>query len=78
MRPCPCCHFKTLNALASFEICPVCFWQDDGQNDDDASVIRGGPNGNLSLEAGRANFIEFGASRIEDVSRVRPPLPWEL
>ncbi|WP_326608352.1 hypothetical protein OG930_04775 [Streptomyces sp. NBC_01799] len=28
-------------------MCPVCFWEDDGQGDHDADRVRGGPNGRL-------------------------------
>jgi hypothetical protein len=31
--PCPCCGFVTLGERSAFEICPVCFWEDDGQDD---------------------------------------------
>ncbi|MFD5717252.1 CPCC family cysteine-rich protein [Streptomyces sp. NPDC127036] len=34
---------------AAYEICPVCFWEDDGQDEHDASEVRGGPNRGLSL-----------------------------
>jgi hypothetical protein len=30
---CPCCHFKTLYGRGQDEIRPVCFWEDDGQDD---------------------------------------------
>ena len=46
---CPCCHFRTLSERGGFDVCPVCFWEDDGQDDHDADVIRGGPNSALSL-----------------------------
>jgi len=28
---CPCCEFKTFdkNSRGNYEICPVCFWEDD-------------------------------------------------
>ena len=52
---CPCCLFTTLGERGGFEICPVCFWEDDGQDDHDADVVRGGPNGVLSLNAARTN-----------------------
>ncbi|MFF1770133.1 CPCC family cysteine-rich protein [Streptomyces sp. NPDC058249] len=29
---CPCCGFLTLDERGSYEICPVCFWEDDGQD----------------------------------------------
>ena len=46
---CPCCGCLTLTERAEEDICPVCFWQDDGQDDYDANVVRGGPNRSLSL-----------------------------
>lgn len=30
---CPCCRYLTLTERAGFEICPVCFREDDGQNE---------------------------------------------
>jgi hypothetical protein len=39
----------TLNERGGWEICAVCFWEDDGQDDHDADNVRGGPNGALSL-----------------------------
>jgi hypothetical protein len=33
--PCPCCHYKTISDKGNYEICPVCFWEDDGRNSDD-------------------------------------------
>ncbi len=43
MVPCPCCRYETLTEHATFEMCPVCWWEDDGQsNHHDADVVRGG------------------------------------
>lgn len=56
-----------------FEICPVCFWEDDGQDDHDADVVRGGPNRSLSLQDARLNFAECGAADPLDLKHVRPP-----
>ncbi|WP_449063638.1 CPCC family cysteine-rich protein [Planomonospora algeriensis] len=75
--PCPCCGFRTLNERGMYEICPVCFWEDDGQDEHDADEIRGGPNRGLSLTQGRRNFAAFGASNKRDVGKVRGPLPHE-
>jgi hypothetical protein len=58
--PCPCCFSPALPGRASFEICVFCGWQDDGQNDDDANEIFGGPNGNISLAAARRYVEELG------------------
>ena len=46
----------TLSERGGFEICSVCWWEDDGQDDADADVVRGGPNGDLSLTQARKNF----------------------
>jgi len=70
---CPCCGFLTLFGRGGFEICQVCYWEDDGQDDHDAEVVRGGPNGDLSLAVARENFKIHGASDAKYVSSVRPP-----
>jgi methylenetetrahydrofolate reductase (NADPH) len=75
---CPCCQCKTLGVRGAYEICAVCFWEDDDQDDYDADVVRGGPNGSLSLTEGRANYRAFRASREEDLPHVREPYPHEL
>lgn len=74
---CPCCGYKTLSERGYFEICDVCFWEDDGQDESDADLVRGGPNGSLSLTQARANFKEFGACEKRFVENVRKPLPEE-
>ncbi|WP_239486910.1 CPCC family cysteine-rich protein [Streptomyces durocortorensis] len=56
--PCPCCFEETLEERANFEICPECGWEDDGQDDADAHVVRGGPNGRQSLTQARLEYQE--------------------
>lgn len=75
---CPCCCFVTLRERGGYEICPVCFWEDDGQDDHDADEVRGGPNARLSLTAARDNFARHGASDPKHVKHVRPPTPQEM
>ena len=75
---CPCCRCRTLLERAGYEICPVCFWEDDGQDDHDADDVRGGPNADLSLGRARQNFREFGACDPGSVTRVRKPTSDEL
>lgn len=70
---CPCCRYATLEEGGRYEICHVCFWEDDGQ-DDDADDVRRGPNGLLSLTDARANFEIYGASEPRRIDFVRPPL----
>ena len=74
---CPCCRYVTLSQRGGFEVCPVCFWEDDGQDDHDAAVVRGGPNAALSLEEARRNYAAFGACDERSKANVRCPLPEE-
>lgn len=75
---CPCCSCKTLGERGGYEICEVCGWEDDGQDNDNADEVLGGPNGALSLTQARANYRQFGASARERLTRVRAPRPEEL
>ena len=75
---CPCCRYLTLQERGGEDICKVCFWQDDGQDDHDAHVVRGGPNRRLSLTEARLNFQRVGASDGEWLPNVRGPLPSEM
>jgi Cysteine-rich CPCC len=74
----PCCGSRTLDRLKAFEMCPVCFWEDDGQTDADADQVRGGPNGTLSLTQARKNYREFGASERQFLGSVRRPTEYEV
>jgi hypothetical protein len=71
--PCPCCGFVTLTMRSAYEICPLCFWEDDGQDDHDADQVRGGPNGKLSLVAARDNYRSIGACDQRCTQFVRTP-----
>jgi hypothetical protein len=75
---CPCCGHKTIDERCHYEICEVCFWEDDGQDDHDADEVRGGPNADLSLAQGRRNYQEFGASDRRRLQHVRKPKTDEL
>lgn len=58
---CPCCRYLTLaeEPPGTFEICPVCGWEDDEVQFRDANY-EGGANP-LSLEQARRNFNSIGA-----------------
>lgn len=55
---CPCCGFPTIEERRIFDICELCHWEDDGQDDPYADEIWGGPNGDYSLAEARKNFKE--------------------
>jgi hypothetical protein len=60
--PCPCCGHPTLTERGADERCSECGWHDDGQDDHDSGVVRGGPNGCLSLDAARQRYREGGGT----------------
>lgn len=57
---CPCCDYYALSERGGFEICPVCYWEDDGQDLDALDVVSGANH--ITLRQARANFAAFGAS----------------
>ncbi|MBK8915050.1 MAG: hydrolase [Phycisphaerales bacterium] len=75
--PCPCCGFLTRTEPASgtYDICPVCYWEDDPIQLRDPSYA-GGAN-QTSLEEARANFRAFRACEERCKPHVRAPLPEE-
>ncbi len=60
---CPCCGHRTLDDRGGYDICEECGWEDDGQDDHDSAVVRGGPNGRLSLDDARAAYVAGGGVR---------------
>jgi hypothetical protein len=56
---CPCCGYPTLTSWGNYDICYLCWWEDDGQDDDDADRVKGGPNSDYSLTEARMNFKKF-------------------
>jgi hypothetical protein len=56
---CPSCGYPTIDGRGDFDICSVCDWEDDGQDDDDADDVRGGPNSDLSLIDSRLRIGTF-------------------
>jgi Cysteine-rich CPCC len=62
----------------SWDICPVCGWQDDPVDNDDTDVL--GPN-EVKLSVARKNFAQFGAAvrRVDGgTPRLRRPRPDEV
>ena len=75
---CPCCGYKTLREEppGTYDICPVCRWEDDPIQFADPSY-RGGANSESLTEA-RENFRSFGASSLRDKPNTRPPTEDEI
>lgn len=55
---CPCCRYLTLSERGGYDICSLCGWEDDGQDDPHADEKWGGPNGRYSLSEARSNFAK--------------------
>ncbi len=53
---CPGCAFPTLSERGGYEICIICNWEDDDQDDMEADEIWGGPNQDLSLTENRLSI----------------------
>lgn len=70
---CPCCGCKTLDAPGALALCPVCWWEDDGQEDVDAFEIRLTVNGDLSLAEARQHYARCGAAHPRFLPYVRGP-----
>ncbi|WNZ57620.1 CPCC family cysteine-rich protein [Microbulbifer sp. MKSA007] len=66
---CPYCDYISLPERGNYLICPVCFWEDDGQDIDELDV-GSGPNHGITLREGRKNFKDHGACEIEMVKHV--------
>lgn len=70
---CPCCGYRTFieRPGATFDICQVCYWEDDPyQFQDPDSTFGANP---ISLREARKNFEAFGACEREMIINVRAP-----
>ena len=75
---CPCCGHYTFDEQTNgtYNICEVCFWEDDLVQLENPSY-KGGAN-RVSLLKGCCNFLEFGACEEEMIIYVRKPNKDEL
>lgn len=70
MFQCPCCDYFSFKQRGQYDICKVCFWEDDGLDLDRLDQISG-PN-HLSLREARKNFATFGACDEKMLKNVIP------
>jgi len=65
------CGYRTLDERCQWDICPVCFWEDDVlvQGDEDCSS----PANHMMLSEAQANYMRIGACSSEFLENVRPP-----
>ena len=67
---CPCCDYFTLEEVGNYDICPICFWENDGL-DIDGIDKHSGPN-HMTIREGRANFLKYGACEERFIKKVVP------
>ena len=80
MNTCPCCGYKTMmrpvgGTHGTYDICPVCFWEDDGIQLADPDY-EGGAN-RPSLRQAQQNFIAFGACEERLIECVKPRVNYD-
>jgi hypothetical protein len=70
---CVCCHNYSLSEAppGTFEVCPVCFWEDDNVQFND-HTYEGGAN-SISLTKARENYKNIGAISGDCLKHVRKP-----
>jgi hypothetical protein len=70
--PCPCCGYLMFEeGPGSYDICKICFWEDDDVQLRDPHF--GGGANVLSLLESQRNFEAFGATEQRFLVHVRPP-----
>lgn len=71
--PCPCCGFLTRSEsnYGTYEICPICGWEDDNVQAEKPE-FEGGAN-KESLNEARDNYKKYGASAQRYIKQVRSP-----
>ena len=68
---CDCCDYFTIPEGHDYEICPVCFWEQDSSGISEPEASSGANHG-LTLREGRENFIALGACAPQFKARVLP------
>ena len=71
---CPCCGYYTFEEKpnGNYDICKVCFWEDDPLAYDDPNYEA--DCNRVSLNQARKNYIDFGACEKSLIAHVRQPL----
>jgi hypothetical protein len=70
-RKCSCCGYKTIDKEGLYEICEVCYWEDDPIQKDKPDSDNGANS--VSLNQAKENFKKYGASEECYIENVRKP-----
>ena len=66
---CDCCDYFTIPPDSDYEICPICFWEEDAYGIRRPEANSGANHG-LTLHEGRENFRKLGACASEFLPKV--------
>jgi len=69
LHSCPCCGYFVFVGRGDYEICPICFWEDDFIQLQ-YPFSDGGAN-KVSLAVAQINYIQFAACEFDMVKHVR-------
>jgi hypothetical protein len=71
--PCPCCGYLVFGEPpGSYDICQICFWEDDALQLEYATTLAGGAN-RTTLKDAQRDFVAVGACEERFIGNVRPP-----
>lgn len=75
-HPCECCGYRTLDQPSggTYQICPVCFWEDDRFPNEPCSIV---DSNGITLGEAQENFASFAAVSRDVIEDVRKPYPGE-
>lgn len=70
---CPCCGYKMLDNKppGTYDICKICFWEDDKVQFENPDFKRA--TNEVSLKEAQKNFLTFGASSKRFLQYVHKP-----
>ncbi|RBP45728.1 cysteine-rich CPCC protein [Roseimicrobium gellanilyticum] len=71
LMACPCCGYRTIESRGGYDICEVCFWEDDGS---DEPHHYSSPN-RMTLIDAKQNFQSIGAMSEAALKHVLPDGP---
>jgi len=74
--PCPICGYYTVDAPRDWDICPICFWEDDVRPTEGGRTTSPANRG-MSMATAQANFVLFGAVERHFLLNSRRPSPGE-
>jgi len=67
---CPCCGYKSLQSKGEYDICSICFWEDDPFQRDE--INKTGAN-LISLIEAQSNYMAFSACERDMMKNIRKP-----